>query len=333
VGTSNKRVIFVPTHFRALEIQGNSDRKDEILRAAVSAFVALTKPVRRDINQIEDLVLPILPFASVSAKRFASAALAESTSAPVSLIKTLCAEGADICAPLLLKSPVLMPVDLVSIIGKHGKEHARIISCRRHLPNDVIEALALVDDEVVQDRISDTRPHSAQDNIKPANAAEARQMLLEMATSIAQTEPASEGKPASKTGGLEETNNPERLVRLSLHEKPELLATALADGLGLPVSRCLRFMRRNGSGELITALKALHLNSDQAFVILCALNPMSAASKADIRLMKDRFDAMELDKACDTVRLWKADEIAMEFVKSASYSHHNASSLQTLKAS
>lgn len=332
MGAANKRVIFVPTHFRALEIQGNSDRKDEILRAAISAFVALTKPVRRDINQIEDLVLPILPFASVSAKRFASAALAESTFAPIALIKALCAESADICAPLLLKSPVLMPVDLVNVIGRYGNDHARIISCRRHLPNDVIEALALVDDEVVRDRISDARP-SAQDNIKPANAAEARQMLLEMASSIAQTEPATAGNVATTSSGLGESNNPDRLVRLSLHEKPELLATALADGLGLPVSRCLRFMRRNGSGELITALKALRFNSDQAFVILCALNPLTAASKADIRLMKDRFDTMELDKACDTVRLWKADEIAMEFVKTASNSQIDAGGLHALKAS
>ena len=330
MGASSKRVIFVLTHFRALEIQGNSDRKDEILRAAVSAFVALTKPVRRDINQIEDLVLPILPFASVPAKRFASAALAESTFAPVALIKALCAESPDICAPLLLKSPVLMPVDLVTVIGRHGKEHARIISCRRHLPKDVIEALALVDDDVVKDRISDARP-SAQDNIKPANAAEARQMLLEMATSIAQ--PAIEGDAANPAGESGEPNNPDRLVRLSLHEKPELLATALADGLGLPVSRCLRFMRRNGSGELITALKALRLSSDQAFVILCALNPLTAASKADIRLMKDRFDAMEQDKANDTVRLWKADEIAMEFMKTASNSQIEASGLQAFKAS
>lgn len=332
MGASSKRVIFVPTHFRALETQGNSDRKDEILRAAVSAFVALTKPVRRDINQIEDLVLPILPFASVSAKRFASAALADSTFAPIALIKALCAESPDICAPLLLKSPVLMPVDLVTVIGRHGKEHARIISCRRHLPNDVIEALALVDDEVVRDRISDARP-GAQDNIKPANAAEARHMLLEMATSIAQPHPSIEGKEGSPIGGSGEPNDPDRLVRLSLHEKPELLATALADGLGLPVSRCLRFMRRSGSGELITALKALRFSSDQAFVILCAVNPLTAASKADIRLMKDRFDAMELDKANDTVRLWKADEIAMEFVKTASNSQIDASDLQALKAS
>lgn len=323
----------MPAHFRALEKQGNSDRKDEILRAAIAAFVILTKPVRRDINQIEDLVLPILPFASIAAKRFASAALAESASAPVALIKELCAESVDICAPLLLKSPVLMPVDLVAIIGRQGKEHARVISCRRHLPNDVIEALAVVDDDVVRDRISDAIPQANQSNVKPSNAAEARDMLIEMATAIV---PSDAGSASEVNIGGQVSNNqkiPENLIRLALHEKPELLATALADGLGLSVARCLRLIRRSGTGEMVTALKALQFNSEQAFVVLCAINPNVAASKADIRLMRDRFNALDVEKAIGTVRIWKADEIAMRFVTSASNSELLADEVQKLKAS
>lgn len=319
----------MPTHFRALEKQGNSDRKDEILRAAVAAFVILTKPVRRDINQIEDLVLPILPFASVAAKRFASAALAESAFAPVALVLALCSDSVDICAPLLLKSPVLMPVDLVAIVGRHGKEHARVISCRRHLPNDVIEALASVDDEVVRDRIADGGPQAKRGNVKPSDAAEARQILRDMATTFVDMDSLVPGRvPVLRSPGT-----PEHLVRLAMHEKPELLATALADGLGLTVARCLRIIRRSGTGELLTSLRALQLNSDQAFVVLCALNPNTAASKADIRLMRDRFDAMEFEKALSTVRLWKADDIAMEFVKSASNNQLPANETRNLKAS
>lgn len=323
----------MPTHFRALEKQGNSDRKDEILRAAVSAFVALTKPVRRDINQIEDLVLPILPFASVPAKRFACAALAETASAPVALIVALCAESVDICAPLLLKSSVLLPVDLVAIIGRNGGEHARVISCRKHLPNDVIEALALVDDVVVRDRIADNRQQATHGNIKPANAEEARQILLEMATAIARSGSSETDDAASIAPVPFDSAEPESLVRMALHEKPELLATALADGLGLSLARCLRFMRRNSTGEMLTALKALKLNSDQAFVVLCALNPLAAASKADIRLMKDRFDGMEIENAMTTVRLWKADEIALQFVRSASNGQNSGSEIRELKVS
>lgn len=326
-------MIFVPAHFRALEIQGNSERKDEILRAAVSAFVALSKPVRRDINQIEDLLLPILPFASVAAKRFACAALAETAMAPMALIVALCAESVDICAPLLLKSPVLMPIDLVAIIGRNGSEHARVISCRKHLPNDVIEALALVDDEVVRDRLSDNRQQAAHGNTKPANAEEARQALLELATSIVQSGSSLANEAASNALIPVDTTRPENLVRLALNEKPELLATAMADGLGLTVARCLRFMRRNGTGEMITALKALKLNSDQAFVVLCALNPLTAASKADIRLFRDRFEGMEIDKAMTTVRLWKADEIAIQFVESASNGQGSGGETRELKAS
>jgi uncharacterized protein (DUF2336 family) len=330
---SKRQVTNVPTHFRALETQGNSDRKDEILRAAVAAFVILTKPVKRDINQIEDLVVPILPFASVAAKRFASAALAESASAPVALIKALCAESVDICAPLLLKSPVLMPVDLVAIVGKNGKEHARVISCRQHLPNDVIEALALLDDDIVRNRISDNGPKAKHNNVKPSSAAEAREKLLEMARAFVPTESEASADAIAEGPVSRSLINPENLVRSALHEKPEILATALADGLGLTVARCLRLMRRSGSGELLTALKALKLNSDQAFVMLCALNPNVAASKADICLMRDRFGALELEKAQTTVRLWKADDIAMEFVRTASNGQPPAEDIRKLKAS
>lgn len=330
---TNEQVSYVPTHFRALENKGNSDRKDEILRAAVSAFVALTRPVRRDINQLEDLVQPILPFASVAAKRFACAALAESSAAPVALVMALCAESVDVCASLLLKSSVLMPVDLVTIIGRSGKEHARVISCRRHLPNAVIEALAMIDDDVVRSRITDANAQNAKPNIKPANAAEARQRLLEMAATIAQSE--NHFEPDAEIAGLAGSamTNPDNLVRLSLHEKPELFATAIADRLGLSLARCLRLLRRRENGELLTVLKALELNSDQAFVVLCALNPLTAASKTDIRLMKDRFDRMEIDKAETTVRLWKADDIAMAFVKTASNSQHAGLAVNKLKAS
>ena len=142
----------MPKHFRALEQQGLANRKDEILRAAISAFVALSKPNKRDCNQIEDLALPILPFASDQTKRFVCAALAENGSTPSNLVRRLCDESVEICAPLLLLSPVMTPIDLVAIIGRKGKEHARIIARRSHLPNDVIEALALVDDERVRAR-------------------------------------------------------------------------------------------------------------------------------------------------------------------------------------
>ncbi|MGB8819190.1 MAG: DUF2336 domain-containing protein [Rhizobiaceae bacterium] len=286
------------------------------MRAAVSAFVDLSRPSKRDGNQIEDLALPILPFVSVSAKRFICAALAENRNAPLRLVKTLCDSPVDICAPLLLKSPVLMPVDLVTVIGRHGKEHARIIACRTHLPNEVIEALAGVDDDVVRQRISDGNAAlETHANVKPANADDARRLLVDLALSMADTRGATVQSADAATQVSGDGFSVERLIRLALHEKTEILATALADDIGLPYGRCMRMIRRLGSGELLTSLRALGLNSNQAFVVVCAQNPLAGSSKTEIRLFLERFDALDPDKAIETVRRWKADEIAMEFIR------------------
>ena len=260
--------------------------------------------------------MPILPFVSVSAKRFICAALAENQNAPLRLVKTLCDSPVDICAPLLLKSPVLMPVDLVTVIGRHGKEHARIIACRTHLPNDVIEALAGIDDDVVRQRISDGNvPLEAQANVKPANADDARRLLVDMALSMAQAGGVAANSVDAENPDPSHGFEVERLIRLALHEKTELLATALADAIGLPYNRCMRMIRRLGSGELLTALRALGMNSNQAFVVVCAQNPLAGSSKIEIRLFLERFDALDCDKAVETVRRWKADEIAIEFMR------------------
>ena len=308
---------FVPTHFRALEQPGNANRKDEILRASISAFVALSKPNKRDCNQIEDLTLPILPYASGQTKRFVCAALAESASAPQNLIRRLCDETADICAPLLLLSPVLTAIDLVSVIGRKGKEHARVIARRSHLPNDVIEALALVDDARTRARAAgDAGESQTLTNVKPATAEQARALLAEMVLSIDERRTevrAGAGVDTDPSGHLAA----EKLVRLALHEETGLLATALADISGLSFGRTQRILKRTASGEILTLLRALSVGVDKAFVIACALNPHTASSRLEIRLMRERFEQIDPEKAVDTVRRWKADEISVEFRRRA----------------
>ncbi len=310
----------MPTHFRALEQQGQANRKDEILRAAISAFVALSKPNRRDCNQIEDLALPILPFASEQTKRFICAALAENGSAPGNLVRRLCDEPVEICAPLLLLSPVLAAIDLVAIIGRKGKHHARIIARRSHLPNDVIEALALVDDEKVRARAAGT-PASADlneaSNLKPTTAAQARSLLADLAMSLNRAEAASSVDADADAAEPLTVGHAARLVRLVLHEDIGLFATAVADATGLTFGKVQRLVRRVATGELLTVLRALDVSVDAAFVISCALNPHIASSRLEIRLFRERFEHLDKDKAVDTLRRWKADEISVEFKRRA----------------
>lgn len=326
----------VPTHFRALEQPGHANRKDEILRASISAFVALSKPNKRDCNQIEDLALPILQYATDQTKRFVCAALAENGHAPVNLVRKLCDEPVEICAPLLLLSPVMSPVDLVAIIGRKGKEHARIIARRSHLPNDVIEALALVDDPKVRARAAgafDTSETGAASNVKPTTAAQARTLLAELALSLNKTEAIFPvANDADETAGSA-FGASAKLIRLALHEETGMFVTALADATGLSFGRTQRLVKRIASGELLTALRALDMHVDAAFVITCALNPYIGSNKTEIRLFRDRFELLDQDKAVETVRRWKADEISVDFKRRAVNTERTVENDAVLKAS
>ena len=310
----------MPTHFRALEQQGHANRKDEILRAAVSAFVALSKPNRRDCNQIEDLSLPILPFASEQTKRFICAALAENRSAPGNLVRRLCDEPVAICSPLLLLSPVLESADLVAVIGRMGIHHARIVARRSHLPGDVIEALALVDDERVRARAAGGTLSSEKttgSNVRPTTAAQARALLSDLAMSLKRSEATLPAAANFEDAEPTSVANTAKLVRLVLHEDPGLFATAVADATGLAFGKVQRLVKRVATGELLTVLRALGINVDTAFVILCALNPHIGANRLEIRLFRDRFEQIDKDKAIETLRRWKADEISAQFKRRA----------------
>ncbi len=313
--------------YRSLENQGTETRKDDILRAAVCAFVALTQPTKRDCNQIEDLALSILPYTSTSTKRFVAAALANSHHAPNALVRRLCDETPEICAPLLLKSPALSPLDLTVIVGSKSREHARIISKRDHLPNTVIEALALLDDPVAQARItygnvskvSDLKTHELS-NLKPVSAEEARKRLREiMAVTIEdQHIDLPTNRDAADVFPVVSHGIQQRLEKLALHDQEGVFITALADLSGLPFSKILKFTRRKASSELSTLLKSFEIEANAAFVMCAVFYPSIASNRAEIRLFLDRHNALDAELAKDMVRGWKASEIMLTVKRKAS---------------
>lgn len=79
----------------------------------------------------EDLAMPLLQCASTRGKRHAANALAHLEEAPRRLVLALANEPVEISAPLLLRSPLLRPSDLVDIIAGNGIAHARAIARRQ----------------------------------------------------------------------------------------------------------------------------------------------------------------------------------------------------------
>jgi uncharacterized protein (DUF2336 family) len=312
--------------YRSLENQGTETRKDDILRAAVCAFVALTKPTKRDCNQIEDLALSILPYTSPSTKRFVAAALANSHQAPNALVRSLCDELPEICAPLLLKSPALSALDLTLIVGSKSREHARIISKRDHLPNTVIEALALLDDPVAQARITYGNVSKVSDlklpalsNLKPVSAQEARERLREiMAVTIEDPQlNISIGTTGTDVLPLGANAIQQRLEKLALHDQEGVFITALADLSGLPIAKILKFTRRKTSSELSTLLKSFDIDANAAFVMCAVFYPSIASNREEIRLFLNRHNALDAELAKDMVRGWKASEIMLTVKRKA----------------
>ena len=127
--------------FRHVANRNGSGKSERLVRAAVSAFCSLTRPTRREINQLAQLVLPLLNRVPVDSRRFVSAALSDSRYAPHELVLRLCEEPVDICAPLLIRSPLLGNGDLVRIIGRMGPHHAAAMLRRQRL-HPAIAALA-----------------------------------------------------------------------------------------------------------------------------------------------------------------------------------------------
>ena len=100
-------------------------KPERLLRAAVTAFCSIPRPDRRETAQLDDLAVPLLERVSDDTLRFTADALSDSPFAPPMLIRRLCDRPVDICAPILLLSPVLTHFDLLALIRRHGLAPAR----------------------------------------------------------------------------------------------------------------------------------------------------------------------------------------------------------------
>src|SRR5690606_156691 len=102
----------------------------------------MARPTRRETAQLDDLAVPLLASVSEETLRFAAATLSDSPYAPPTLVRRLCDMPVEICAPLLMRSPILTGIDLVALIGRHGLPHARAIAARQGLDSRIVRLIA-----------------------------------------------------------------------------------------------------------------------------------------------------------------------------------------------
>lgn len=311
--------------FRQIAVRSESGKVEKLFRAAISAFCSLTRPSRREAAQLEDLTLPLFDSVSVEAKRFAAAALSESPSAPVTLVARLCDESVDIAAPLLIRSSVLTNVDLIALIGRYGLPHARAIARRDNLHPTIADLIrALEKPKLVSSAntlVAANAPAApsqlsvdveARDSIekgsvqrqKAGEAAEnARRRLRALMLASAPTAVEDDTQPA----GREATPTVYRKLRESaLTGNTGLLAGALSTLLRVDMRRAQAIVEASTYSELLIAMRSLHLNEEQAFVVAAAAFPRLFSHAEAVRLFLERHRLCDIDSAKDRVRAWRA---------------------------
>lgn len=275
--------------FRHIASAAEHERADRLFRASVSAFCSLSRPGKREINQLDDLTTPLLALVSTASKRFVSAALSECRHVPPLLVHLLAEEPVEISAPLLVRSAALSDVDLIALIGRHGLAHARAIARRDGLNPTILSLIRAVE---------------AQEGASHAPAAPAREPGRNAETIRGKLRAIMEYHSVRQSAhdGEEQQSSPhERLRAAALSGVPDLFIGALSEETGIPGARLAPLVTGASRRELAAVLRALELDSDQAYLIVSALHPARFGHAEAIRMFLDAYDAIDDDMAAAVV--------------------------------
>jgi uncharacterized protein (DUF2336 family) len=307
--------------FRHIAIRTEAGKAERLFRAAVSAFCALPRPTRREIAQLEDLALPLFDCVPAESRRFVAAALSECEYAPPALVRRLCDEPVDVAAPLLIRSSALSDIDLIALIGRHGLPHARAIARRKGLNQTIADLVRALERPTLVRAgppareggasraraglpLPEARPADAEHRLPSGEAAEdARRRLRTMM------------RPSGRADGatINPFVGPEAYVKLretALTGNAAFFQTALADALEIDFDTARAIVSSHGYSSLLTALRALDLSEDKAFLITVAVYPKLFPHPQAIRIFLDRYRLTHRDAALERVRGWKAGALA-----------------------
>ncbi len=120
-----------------------------LLRASTELFVEEVAHDRDEIRRFEELATHLIPRVAPADRIFAAERLAIRIDAPPSVMRMLARDILQVAEPVLRRSPVLSPLDLLSVIAATGPEHHRLIAERPGIAEDVERALRIAADPVV----------------------------------------------------------------------------------------------------------------------------------------------------------------------------------------
>lgn len=256
-------------------------KADRLLRAAVTAFCDNARPTRRDAAQLDDLAGPLLKAASDETLRFAAAALSETPHAPPALVRRLADMPVEISAPLLLRSPVLTPIDLLALVARRGVPHARAIAGRADLDERILLLIRSIDIPA--------------ETAKPSKVEETRQSLRAMMRATGGDAPS-----------LRWQSDPEAYRKLrpaALAAAPAAFHGALADALAIAPATARAIAEDADPARLILALRALGLGAEEAFLVMQCLRPVR--ERREVANFLQAWEAVAQDDAARVAAEWR----------------------------
>ena len=292
--------------FRHIALGRGPRQAERVFRAAISAFCALSRPTRKEVEQLDDLALGLFDEISAETRRFAAAALCECTPAPRGIVRRLAEEPVEIAAPLLLRSKALNDVDLIGLIARRGVGHARAISRRDDL-NPVVAALirALLARTDSDTDASSVAALSDQQMEQPDDALEAMRGNLRDLMREAKSNSSSAVAPSPAPA---ETDPYVGLREAALTGDMRRFAEGLGRALGLFAPRARSLVDAPTYSDLLAGLKALDLQPEQAFLLVAAAYPAQVAQPAAIRLFHVRYEALDAEAAREKIISWQRQD-------------------------
>ncbi len=322
------RVSCVPTgvfcvtndQFRALEdISGHrspsnskagSSKADDLLAAAISAFAGITRPGRQDMQQLEDLAMPLLQCASTRGKRHAANALAQLEDAPRRLILALADQPVEISAPILLRSPLLRASDLIEIIGRNGLAHARAVA-RRQSGDVLLQGVLRSFADPVIDRTLALQENLANMGAEPLE----KPVVPDLSTA---------GTPLMKEGSSERlaralqqpfyetgaATGAQHLIDTALLIDSQFFRNALADALDISFERADAIIGQWPDSHLPIALKALGLSPAECYLTMTAILGSIDTNRDSLREFVHIYRSIDREKSMALVRRWKAEDMS-----------------------
>lgn len=278
-------------------------KAERLFRAAISAFCSLPRPSRREVAQLEDLALPLFDDVPDEALRFGAAALSETEYAPRQLVLRLAESKVDVAAPLLIRSAALSDVDLIALISRHGLPHARAIGRRKDLNPAIahlIRALERPKPAAAQDAAGTTP--QAVENAKPKSGEHAESVRHRLRAIMAE--------PHGSKAAARDATPYSKLRETALSGNLAFFQTALADALRIDFATAHSIVMANDYARLLSALKALELGEDHAFLIAVAVFPKQFPHPQAIRLFLDRYRLLPIEVARNQLSQWQLDAMS-----------------------